>query len=188
MGRSRWKMAPLQLVWLIFLIDRHCNIYVFVVWWLHNFYRWSRSKEGSSLWDNDRCSVGAETWCDAICKSGQRLRNLFPPIMLRVVTSFLTPSVALAGLPSCLFSHTRSQMWLPVAHKASLGDKWSWVFTIAIISWRGRGAVCLYSANLITALSLFFVNTQCNLKATPGPRGNAKQTTCQSTGAPPEMN
>lgn len=68
----------------------------------------------------------------------------------------------------------------------SLKDKWPWVLTMAVILWRGREAVCLYPANLITGLLSAFVSTQCNLKATPGPLGDAKQTTCQSTGTPPK--
>lgn len=56
----------------------------------------------------------------------------------------------------------------------SLKDKWSWVLTMAVILWRGRGAMSLYSANLITDLLFACVSTQCNLKATPGLPGDAK--------------
>lgn len=62
----------------------------------------------------------------------------------------------------------------------SLKDKWSWVLTMAVILWRGRGAMSLYSANLITDLLFACVSTQCNLKATPGLQA------MQSTGTPPK--
>lgn len=98
------------------------------------------------------------------------------------------PSAPPAATLSCLCSHTHSQTQsdtAPCCLSACLRDKWSWVLTMAIILWRGLGAVSLYSANLITDLLFACVSTQCNLKATPGPLGDAK-TACQSTGTPPK--
>lgn len=87
------------------------------------------------------------------------------------------------------FTHSQPDtVWKTAARccsAESLKDKWSWVLTMAVILWRGRGAMSLYSANLITDLLFACVSTQCNLKATPGLLGDAK-TACQSTGTPPK--
>lgn len=86
-------------------------------------------------------------------------------------------------------AHTHSQTksdTAPCCSSESLGDKWSWVLTMAVILWRRWGTVSLYSAKPITGLLFACVSTQCNLKATPWPLGDTKWTACQSTGTPPK--
>lgn len=136
--------------------------------------------------------VSVVTWCPMACllhvaRVIWRVILTFPvPSLCSPVTSNL--SAPPAATPSCLPPLTHSQTQSNTASRCSsesLKDKWPWLLTMAVILWRGWGAVSLYSANLITYLLFACVSTQCNLKATPGPLGDAK-TACQSTGTPPK--
>lgn len=133
-----------------------------------------------------RVCVSVVTWCLVV-----RLLHVVWVTQLAILTCCpvtFNLSAPTAATQSCPPSHTHSQTWsdtAPYCSSKSLRDKWSWVLTMAVILWRGWGAVSLYSANLITWLLFACVSTQCNLKATPGPLGDAK-TACQSTGTPPK--
>lgn len=123
-------------------------------------------------------------WWYVFCMLWGWLSLLFSPAALSLSTS-----VHLQLQRNHVHLHTltarHGQTQLHIARQRASGIKWSWVLTMAVILWRGWGAVSLYSANLITWLLFACVSTQCNLKATPGPLGDAK-TACQSTGTPPK--
>lgn len=132
-----------------------------------------------------RVWVSVETWCLLVCLLHVVAFLTFTAACCPVASKLSAPPAATA---SCLPSHSHSQtqsVTAPCCSSESLRDKWSWVLTMAIILWRGWRAVSLYSANLITDLLFACVSAQCNLKATPGPLGDAK-TACQSTGTSPK--
>lgn len=130
-------------------------------------------------------------WCDMVpdglsfecCESDSaRFSHLCCSVLHCHFSSL--PAALRARLPSHTYSPMKSDT-APHCSAESLKDKWPCALTMAVILWRGLGATSLYSANLITDLLFACVNTQCNLKATPGLLGDAK-TACQSTGTPPE--
>lgn len=126
-----------------------------------------------------RVRVSVETRCLMAC-----LFHVVIAIQLAILTfaaacCSVSPNLSapLAATPLGLPRHTHSQTQsdtAPCCSSESRRDKWSWVLTMAVILWRGWGAVSLYSANLITDLLFACVSTQPNLKATPGPLGDAK--------------